>query len=233
MSSSNRLAGVELDYRTSDGADAAIPPKSDSKSAESSTGSDAADNASLLLSHPIDIDHLLRSTLPSTSLLTARSALDKLSTARKPLETVSHEHLRSLVSLIAALQIRIEAVRSASAAVERHLDLQVSEFQRQVQLLQTTSKLLADVKGHQAAERAEGMMKTQEKLVRRMDGVLGGLMGLYRPPVAEVEKRWFEELEAVKGRVQGARGFGLNRGGGMQAQVDDVSIGVLDDEDMS
>lgn len=126
--------------------------------------------------------------------------------------------------MIINLQTRIDAIRSASQAVERHLDLQVQEFQRQLQTLQKSSNQLEIVKEHNPIKRAEEMMKRQGELAGRMDKVLSGLTGMYRPPIGEVEKRWFKELEEVRVKVQGAKGFGINRGGGLKTQVEEVSL---------
>lgn len=125
------------------------------------------------------------------------------------------------------IQNRIEALKTASQLVERHLDLQVQEFQRQLQVLKTSQDQLEIVRKHDAVKRAEGMMLRQGALAGRMDKVLSGLTAMYRPPIGEVERNWFDELEVMRVRVQGGKGWGVNRGGGLKAQVEEVSWDVL------
>lgn len=210
---------MELDYRAPTAEAVEHTPV---KSQERQPQADEADKSSLLTSQPVDVDSILASIRPSPSFNNARSALKKLSTANKPLTNIGAEHLRSIGDLISNLQQRIEAVRAASQLIENHLDLQSQEFQRQVLLLQTTSSQLDQVKSHNPVKRAEGMMVEQERLAGRMEKVLSGLTMNYRPPIGEVEKTWFDELESIKIRVQGGKGFGINRGGGLQAQIDEV-----------
>lgn len=219
LGATNRLAAVELDVRSGDD-----PQELQSQKLPGSAGDNEPDQASLLLSHPLDYDALLSSLRTPASLNAARAALEKLPGSKKPLSTIGAEHLRAIGNLIASLQGRIELVRAASASIERHLDRHAKEFQRQLQLLQQTSRDLDQVKKHEALSRAERLLSQQGKLGERMDAVLSGVTERYRPPVGEVEKRWFEELEGIRVKIKGGRGFGLSRGGGLQAQVDEVSL---------
>lgn len=217
LDSSNCLATIDLDYRGVDEADTPTV-----REREEVPASVEKDDSSLITNQPLDIDNLLASIRPSPAFTSSRAALQKIST-NKPLTTITPAHLRGVGDLISALQTRIEAVRRASQAIETHLDLQAREFQRQLQLLQQTSHQLREVKEHFAVSRAEEMMREQEKLAGRMESVLGGLVGRYRPPVGEVEREWFDELEGIKVKVRGGKGFGLSRGGGLKAQAEEVS----------
>jgi nucleoporin NUP82 len=125
--------------------------------------------------------------------------------------------------MIAQLQNRLAAIRSASQAIEHRVDIQIREFQRQLELLKKSSATIKALKNDDTAERAEKMLEKQDKLAERMDRVVAALSADYRPEIGEVEKKWFDELEKLRTRIHGGGGFGLSRTRGLTSQVEQVS----------
>jgi nucleoporin NUP82 len=214
LASTNQLAAVELEYQ--------IPRRQPSPS--TTLRSSEPDRSSLLLTQPLDFDRLLSSV--RSARVDPKAALRKLPSPNQPVQSVSPEHLRVVGEIIAQLQNRLAAIRSASQAIEHRVDLQIREFQRQLELLKKSSATIKALKNDDTAERAEKMLEKQDKLAERMDLVVAALSADYRPEVGEVEKRWFDELEKLRTRVYGGGGFGLSRTRGLTSQVEQVSMSL-------
>lgn len=214
LASTNQLAAIELEYQ--------IPRRQPSPAATLRLSK--PDRSSLLLAQPLDFDKLLSSV--HSARVDPKAALRKLPTPNQPIQSVSPEHLRVVGEIIAQLQNRLAAIRSASQAIEHRVNIQIREFQRQVELLKQSSATIKALKNDDTAERAEKILEKQDKLAERMDRVVAALSADYRPEIGEVEKRWFDELEKLRTRVYGGGGFGLSRTRGLTSQVEHVSTSL-------
>lgn len=179
------------------------------------------DKASLLLTRPVDFDKTISSAKTAIDLT---SGLRRASTAGKALQSASGEHLRLIADISAKIQSQIQAIRAASQIIERRLDLQVQELQRQLTVLKDSRAYIKSFDHKPQVDRAENLLRKQEALASRMDKILQSMPTAYRPQIAPVEQRWFDELETSRTRLYGGGGvYGLGRTRGMISRIESVS----------
>lgn len=187
VSSSGQIAAVEMDFRDPD---RELPPPP--------TPEQVA-----------DVQSILSAPFPSTTLkpADASSAIRKLPDGRKALQTIGAEHLRALATASSEIRARAESVRAASKALEHRLDSQVAEYDRQLDLVRDAAAAIPELRSRTGSteERTRTMAAAQTVLVERLDAVLNALLAEYRPQIGEVERKWFDELERIQQRVQGAK----------------------------
>jgi nucleoporin NUP82 len=185
LSSTNQLAGVELDFRTS----SEIPPPPPKPFDES-------DGSSLLLAKSMDFDKLV--TLPAFN---PKASARSLPEYNRPIQTISPQHLRVIGGVISQIRKRVETIRSASQLIENRLDLQLKEYQRQIKLLKEARDRVESLKASGSRERAERLLNSHAVLATRLDKAVVGLAGLQTSEIGEMEKKWFGELDKMKDRV--------------------------------
>jgi len=101
------------------------------------------------------------------------------------------------------MQFQIEAIRTASKAIENHLDLCAREFHRQIRAVKQCRTAIDGLEGKgKAPVKVFRMLERQEQLMERLDKVMDVMSNEYQPEVGEVEKKWFDELETLKGRPE-------------------------------
>ena len=120
---------------------------------------------------------------------------------------------------MSALHTHIQAIRAESIALERHLDVQVQEYQRQLASLKRSSEAVKGLKDRRVAERVKEMEQEQARLGQRTERVLLAMQKEFRPKVGDVEARWFRELKELEGTVKGK-----GREVGMEQRARVVSI---------
>lgn len=188
LASSNQLAGVELDFRTT----TEIPQPPSAKP----SGEEASESSSLLLAKPLDFDKLV--ALPAFN---PKAAARQLPEYTRPIQTVSPQHLRVIGGIISQIRKRVETIRSASQTIENRLDLQIKEYQRQLKLLKDTRDRVESLKASGSRDRAERLLSAHSALGSRLDKAVVGLAGVQRSDIGESEKKWFEELEKLNQKV--------------------------------
>lgn len=190
MAATGQVAAVEMDFRVPDRV--LTPPEPVVEDEETP-----------------DDRTLLSTPFPSTDLKPADplAAIRQVPDRNKIVSTIGLQHLRALATASTEIRTRAESVRTASAAVENRLDLQVAEYARQLKLLRDSSEIIqtivSDTKSN--AEKIESMSEAQAALVERLDAVLNAMLAEYRPQIGEVERKWFDELERVRQTVSGGR----------------------------
>jgi nucleoporin NUP82 len=199
LASSNQLAAVELDYRVTDIDPSHVSTPDDAPSSQPKAESDPHS----LLAKPLDIDRLLKDIRQPSQPYQPRALLNQTLNKSQPLTSITAEHLRTLGQVASQLHTRIEAVRLASQAVEHRLDLQLSEFKRQIALLTECRSRIKALQDRVPLKRAETLLVNQMELADRLDRVLSSMTEEYRPKVGEVERKWFGELERLSQRVKG------------------------------
>lgn len=211
LASSGQLAAVEMDVRVPDRNIAAPAPLE-------VVAPDA--NSQSLLSKAFD------PALPPAKDYNPKAAVRKAPDSHKPLDAITPVHLRALGEAASQVRSRADAISSASSRVEARLDLQVAEYARQLAVLKGAASSVAALRAAAArnAQRAERVLAAQNALGDRLDGVLTALMAEHRPQIGTVERRWFDELERVRTRVNGARG---QPGMAARAQVLREQLGVV------
>ncbi|KAK4686952.1 nucleoporin NUP82, partial [Tremellales sp. Uapishka_1] len=210
LASTNQLAAVELDFRMVKSSDpASFGPETDTEDA------DAIHDEQSLLSQPVDFDV---SSEPFNPKLAIRG------TDSKPLSTITPAHLRTVGELVSLFHQRISSIRKSSQLVQHRLDIQISEYQRQVKMLTESSRKIRDVRdvNRDTTDRAERLLDEQEKLMGRLERVIAVMTAEYKPEVGPVERRWFEELERLKLRVAGGKRSMMSRAAVLKEQLDVV-----------
>lgn len=191
-----------MDFRVQDRGTSAPPPEPEEvKAAEPR---EEADSQSLL-GKPFDLKALQSEISASPAVFNPRAAVRKVAGANKPLATVGPEELRALAEAASQVHARAAAVRKAAGATERRTDLAAAEYQRQLKVLGDAAARTADVRTQAAhnTARIQGMAEEQAALGRRLDAVLTAMMAQYRPQIGQVERKWFDELERIRQRVDG------------------------------
>ena len=217
LASTHQLAAVELDFRVAD-TNLNNPPSPTKPEIPSKT-----DARSLILARPLDINKLVASVRGQTDLNSAARSISH----GAPMSTVSAGQLRSIGDIISQLQSRTRAVRAASQVVENHLNLCVQEFQRQLRVLKECRYRIEGLRDSKAIAKAHRMLDTQLEMGGRWDKVLVAMAAEYRPEVGEVERRWFEELDRLRIRVQGGKS---SAAAGLTARIQTVGISRLSSE---
>lgn len=217
LASTHQLAAVELEFRVPEAP--SLSAQSLVRSLKGAVAEEERDIQSLLLASPLDIDELITSIRRSKDT-DYHAHIRKLPEHMNPLQTISASHLRVLGEVTSQIQARIQAIRAASQAIENRLDLEVQEFQRQLQLLKDCSNRTSELKQSQTKARAQEMVETQGRLAERLDKVLTAMSAEYRPQIGEMEKKWFDELERLRARI---RGGGTQRAKGLAGRVNLVS----------
>jgi nucleoporin NUP82 len=219
LASTGQVAAIELgdpyEVPVDESEHASILIRSDTASAE--------DTHCLLLANTFDFPKALDALKPPSELPTARSALDKLPTARKPVTSISSETTRAIITHISALHHYIQAIRTESMALERHLDLQVKEYQRQLHSLKLSSERVKELQERQIDKRVAKLAAQQEALGKRTERVMKSMQEDLKPKAGPKEKRWFKELSDLEGKVKGKSGFGMVREVPLEQRVRVVS----------
>lgn len=159
-----------------------------------------------LLQSPFEVPPLLadRSGLPTNP----RSVLSDAD--RKPLTSITPDHLRLLGKTVTSLLTDVRAARSASSVVQSRLDLQLKELARQLDKVAEVSDSVAELKGVEGLEARVGRVaEGQAKLVARVDRLLQRLMDRSQPVLSETERKWFDELERMRSDVGADEAAGL------------------------
>ncbi|OCF37125.1 hypothetical protein I316_01031 [Kwoniella heveanensis BCC8398] len=205
LASTGQLAFVEMDLQVAEST-AVLPPPTAQHPAKSTISSDQPDSRSLLLARPLDIDRLIKSILQPSTPFNPFTALKRLPDAGKPSASITPEHLRVLGEISSQVQSRTQAIRSASETIEKRLDLEVQEMQRQIRLLRECQSKIQALKRHEAITRAERLLENQDRLATRLDDVLRDMAEGSRPEIGSSERKWFEELERLEIRIRGGGG---------------------------
>ncbi|WVF68598.1 hypothetical protein IAT40_003367 [Kwoniella sp. CBS 6097] len=205
LASSGQLASVELDLHVADSS-AILPPPTTQEPAKSAVSPDAPDSQSLLLAKPLDVDKLIRSIRQPSTPFNPSAILKRLPDATKPTNNITPEHLRVLGEISSQVQNRAQVIRSASETIEKRLDLEVQELQRQIRLLRECQSKIQALKNHEAITRAEGLLENHDRLANRLDGVLRDMAEGFRPEIGDSERKWFDELERLRTRIRGGGG---------------------------
>jgi nucleoporin NUP82 len=196
LTSSHQLASSELDFRANEHTIAAIAPKPNDSSAQSSS-----DDRSFLARQP-DISTLIDGTISYTKYTPPNIRANK--DLRGPVENITAAHLKLLGEVTVDIRKRTEAIRAASQKVENRLDLQVREYQRQIKLLKSARGEMKGLSGDDGSERVAVIASKQRELGERLDRVLSSAMASHKgPDVSESERKWFDELEKLHCKVGG------------------------------
>lgn len=120
-------------------------------------------------------------------------------------------------------------MRTASAVVERRVDLQVAEYARQLSVLRDAAARVKATRETATAstERYEQMVVEQVALADRLDAVLSAMLAEYRPQIGQVERKWFDELDRLRQRVSGGAAVRRNQTLTHRAQVLKEQLGVV------
>jgi nucleoporin NUP82 len=219
LASSHQLAAIELDFRMTESA--TDQPASPELSLKEPSAEDERDAYSLLLAKPVDFPQLI-SSIRQPGNYDPRDLIRKLPEYKKPLQTVSPDHLRVLGEITSQVQARTRAIRAASQAIENRIDLELQELQRQLKLLKDCSTRITQLRKSTTRERTERMLDTQGVLGERLDKVSVAMWEEYRPQIGEAERKWFDELDRLKSRV---RGGGNQHGKGLAGREQLVGQG--------
>jgi len=114
--------------------------------------------------------------------------------------------MRYLGQTVEHLRAQIDSVKYANAMAEAQVQIQTSEFHRQVRQVQQVLVMLemSRTKRYSAwKERIERVRKTQDELLERLDRMLRVYMRNVAPELSEQEAKWFEELKRMKAEVLG------------------------------
>lgn len=196
LTASQQLASSELDFRANEHTTAVITSSNNAPSSQSST-----DDRSFLAKQP-DISTLIDGTLSYTKYNPPNIRGNK--DLRGPVDNITAAHLKLLGEVTTDIRKRTEAIRAASQKVENRLDLQVREYQRQIKLLKTTRGEMKGLAGDDGSERVAAIASKQRELGERLDRVLSSAMASHKgPDVSESERKWFDELERLHGKVGG------------------------------
>ena len=214
ISSSHQVSAIELEYRMIDSPNRTL--MSPELTSRPSHEEDVREAQNLLLAERIDLDRLIASVRAAGNHSESGKLTHKLPEHSRPIQTVSPDHLRVLGEITSQIQKQTQAVRAASQDIEHRLDLEIEEFQRQLRLLQECSHHIAEIKKSRTRGRAEKLAEAQAKLGQRMDRILAAMSAEYKPEIGELERKWFDELERLKGRI---RGGGSQRGRGLAGHV--------------
>ena len=188
------MASSELDFRANEHTIAAIAPKTNDASAQPSS-----DERSFLAKQP-DISTLIDGTISYTKYTPPNIRGNK--DLRGPVENITAAHLKLLGEVTVDIRKRTEAIRAASQKVENRLDLQVREYQRQIKLLKSARGEMKGLSKDDGSERVSAIASKQRALGERLDRVLSSAMASHKgPDVSESERKWFDELEKLHGKV--------------------------------
>jgi nucleoporin NUP82 len=194
LTASQQLASSELDFRANEHTIAAIAPKTNDPSTQPSS-----DERSFLAKQP-DISTLIDGTISYTKYTPPNIRGNK--DLRGPVENITAAHLKLLGEVTVDIRKRTEAIRAASQKVENRLDLQVREYQRQIKLLKSARGEMKGLSGDDGSERVSAIASKQRELGERLDRVLSSAMASHKgPDVSESERKWFDELEKLHGKV--------------------------------
>ncbi|CAO1620236.1 unnamed protein product [Parajaminaea phylloscopi] len=130
--------------------------------------------------------------------------------ARRALE-ITPETLRLLGTTVQDLRGKLREVVQGGNAMQRRLDLQMKELQRQVTKLGDVQQRIA--KDKQSGERAGRIAQInarQQRLIQRVDRVLQGSMDASHTGISQYEEAWLREMEAMEKSVGRSRGEGLS-----------------------
>lgn len=218
LATTGQLAAVEMDFRVKDVGIEAPPPSAPAPVVDADSDS--------LLQKAFDVAPLLKEL---SQPLDARSAVRKLPDSGKQITSIGPDHLRALAEAASQVRKRAEAVRSASSAVERRLDLDIREMTRQLKELSDSSSGIDQIRTRASAnaERAHTMATYQVTLSRRLDAILSAMLSEYRPQIGDVERKWFDELERLRVRVSGGAGRRAPQGLAHKAQVLKEQLAVV------
>ncbi|BEJ14075.1 hypothetical protein CspHIS471_0312490 [Cutaneotrichosporon sp. HIS471] len=208
LASSGQLAAVEMDVRVPDrGLAAPDPAPAPDKNSQS------------LLDKPFEV------SLPTTEY-NPKAAIRKAPDSHKVLEAIGPAHVTALRDAASQIKAHTHAVEEASTKIEARLDLQVREYARQLVVLRAAAASVCALRSAAVrnAERAEAALDAQQSLSDRLDNVLTALMAEHRPQIGAIERRWFDELERIRARVNGTRG---SPGFAPRAQVLKEQLGVV------
>jgi nucleoporin NUP82 len=200
LSSSGQVATIDIDDTVTPGA---TVPESILPKAEPTSG---VDTQCLLLTSPFDFVKTLAQVKQPYEYTSSRSALLSLPSARSASNTINNDITRAIIAHISSLHKHIQAVRSESMALERHLDLQVQEYQRQLAVLKRCTEQVAELKQRNVADRVKEMEMQQKSLNERTDKVIKDMQADIKPKAGAVEKRWFKEVLDLEGKVKGKSG---------------------------
>lgn len=116
------------------------------------------------------------------------------------------ETMRYLGQTVEHLRAQIDSVKYANAMAEAQVQIQNSEFHRQVRQVQQILMMLELSRTRRCSawkERVERVRKTQDELLERLDRMLRVYMRNVAPELSEQETKWFEELKRMKAEVLG------------------------------
>ena len=114
--------------------------------------------------------------------------------------------IRYLGQTVEHLRAQIDAVKYANAMAEAQVQIQTTEFHRQVRQVQQILMVLEVSRMKRCPawkERIERARKTQDELLERLDRTLRVYMRKVAPELSEQETKWFEELKRMKAEVLG------------------------------
>ncbi|PWN29671.1 hypothetical protein BDZ90DRAFT_230533 [Jaminaea rosea] len=128
--------------------------------------------------------------------------------------TVTPESLRLLGTTVQDLRGQVREVVQGGNAIQRRLELQMKELQRQVGKL---NEMRARIERHQGEaghkDRIERIAANQRKLIERVDRVLQGTMDASDSGVSQYEEAWMKEMEVME------RSMGKNESEGLKGKV--------------
>ena len=114
--------------------------------------------------------------------------------------------MRYLGQTVEHFRAQIDAVKYANTMAEAQVQIQTTEFHRQVRQVQQILVMLETSRTKRCAtwkERVERVRKTQDELLERLDRTLRVYMKRVAPELSEQETKWFEELKRMKAEVLG------------------------------
>jgi len=188
LASTYQLAAVELDF--------GVAPVASSPDVGQPQKSETVDT-SLLVTRPLKLDPLLDSTRSIDYRALARSV------SSAPIDALSGDILRGLAQIITRIQSQIQSIRSASKIIENHLDLCAKEFHRQIRAVKQCRAGVEELREDQTSVKIRNMLERQERLAARLDTAVGVMSTEHQPQVGEVERKWFDELERLRYRIDG------------------------------
>lgn len=131
---------------------------------------------------------------------------------------VTPETLRLLGTTVQDLRSRVREVVQGGNAIQRRLELQMQELQRQISKVKDLHTRTE--RGHQSGhggERIARVAARQRKLLQRVDRVLQKTMDESETGISQYEEAWLKEMETLE------RGVGVSDNEGLRGRVQKVS----------
>ena len=164
-------------------------------------------NRSLLAAKRLDFDKLLAFVRRSVDLRMPTQAVFQ----GKPIQTVNADQLRKVADVIKVLQERAQAIRSASGALENHLDLCIQESQRQIRALKECRDNIDAMRDSKSGPRVVRLLDKQVVTAKKLDQVVESMVEKFKPEVGDAEQKWFDELGRLSAKVRHGQSSMVNR----------------------